>query len=99
MTKKIFIIYLVAFLSLGVFAIPKKAEAIFGVGDTTFAFETNPALIGAATGSATSNAALTTETITRNIAKVVMEGVKRRILNMVVDQIIGWIQGEGKPLF
>lgn len=99
MIKKIFIIYLIGFLSLGIFVMPKKAEAIFGVGDTTFAFETNPALIGAATGSAASNATLTTETITRNLAKIVMEGVKRRILNMVVDQIIGWIQGEGKPLF
>ncbi len=99
MIKKIFIIYLIGFLSLGIFAMPKKAEAIFGVGDTTFAFETNPALIGAANATAGTSATLTTETITRNLAKIVMEGVKRRILNMVVDQIIGWIQGEGKPLF
>ena len=35
-------------------------------------------------------------TIARQAA---LESLKRRLLTMITDQIIGWIEGEGKPLF
>jgi hypothetical protein len=79
---------LVGIIGLSLILVPvQKAEAILGVGDIVF--ESNPALISNAVG----------ETFFRTVTKIAVNALKRRLLSMVTDQIINWIEGGGKPMF
>ena len=79
---------LVGILGLSLILIPvQRAQALFGVGDIVF--ESNPALISNAVG----------ETFLRDVLKVAVSSLKRRLLSMVTDQIVNWVEGGGKPLF
>ncbi len=62
-------------------------------------FETNPALIGAAAATAGSTASLTSLEIAKKVFTASLELLKKRLLDMVVDQTVNWIQGNGEPLF
>lgn len=62
-------------------------------------FETNPALIGATAATAGSTASLTSLEIAKKVFVVSLELLKKRLLDMVVDQTVNWIQGNGEPLF
>ncbi len=61
--------------------------------------ETNPILIAAATNTSVQTSALTAQEIAKRAFVIATEALKRRMLNIVVDQIIGWIEGEGQPKF
>lgn len=70
----------------------KKAEALFGVGDVTFTFETNPVLVGAA-GSQTSSFA---KQLADFGLKIAGQLLKKLVLDRLVDAIITWVNNDGK---
>jgi|GEM_PF-6788504 hypothetical protein len=87
----------------GVCIAPQKADAFLGIGDTTLSWEMNPAV----TGAVVENAAGTTagwisqagEWIYEKAFKIVLERLKKRLLDTVTDQIIAWIQYGTEPQF
>lgn len=86
--SNIFIITPVIILSL--FLIPlQKAEAAVPV------FETNPILTGVLPLDIPNIAEMTFEWA----FKLATEILRRQLLNMIVDQIVNWIQGGGTPRF
>src|SRR3989344_1346123 len=92
--KFIILVLLVAVLVL---MAPKPASS------ATLTFETNPALVKGQTlfQSITSVAtgASKIQTFFEWAFRVATEALKRQLLNMMVDQIVSWIQGGGKPKF
>ena len=92
--KFIILVLLVAVLVL---MAPKPASS------ATLTFETNPALVKGQTlfQSITSVAtgASKIQTFFEWAFEVATEALKRQLLNMMVDQIVSWIQGGGKPKF
>ncbi len=72
---------------------PKTALAAYPV------FETNPVLVGAESATAGSTAATWGQKLYEWAYKFATETLKRKILNMMVDQIVNWIQGGGDPKF
>ncbi len=79
---------LIGIIGLSLILTPvQKAEAIFGVGDVVF--ESNPVLLTHASD----------ETFFRKVTEVAVAALKRRLLSMVTDQIVNWVEGGGKPLF
>jgi len=86
------------FIALILFsALPKPASATVPV------FETNTALTGVQTTKQTVTAAATWASKLQQylewVYKLAAEALKRQILNMIVDQIVNWIQGGGEPKF
>jgi len=79
--------------------LPLRSNAIIGLGVAGPVFETNPILIAAATNTAAQSTALTLQGVAKQVFLITTEALKRRLLTLIVDQIIGWIEGEGKPLF
>ncbi len=71
---------------------PPKAHAIAAAPLSVPTFETNPVLVTAVTSE-------TSQTFFEWAQTFVLETLKKRILDMMVDQIIQWIQGGGKPQF
>lgn len=70
---------------------------------TTFAlvptFELNPVLVGAETTTAAATTGNLTKRIFEWVYNLATEVLKKKLLDMMVDQIIVWIQGGGKPKF
>lgn len=86
------------FIVLILFSIaPKPASAVVTV------WETNPALTGVQTAKQTVTAAATWASKLQQFYEwlydLAVEVLKRKLLNMIVDQIVLWIQGGGKPKF
>ena len=54
-------------------------------------FETNPMVVG--------QIPTVTELTIEKLLKLAAEALKRQLLNMIVDQIVAWIQGGGTPKF
>ena len=79
---------------------PKPASATVPVVPV---FETNPVLVGKQTGLQLITSGATWATKLQQffewMFKVAAEALKRQLLNMIVDQIVQWIQGGGKPKF
>ena len=75
---------------------PKPASAIS-------TFETNPALVKGQTLFqsiiSVATGASKIQTFFEWAFRVATEALKRQLLNMMVDQIVSWIQGGGKPKF
>src|SRR3989344_2157753 len=93
--KKIIIL---VFLALIVFsAAPKVAFAAVPV------FETNQVIVGKQTTLQTITSifqkATNIEQLWEWAFKIAAEALKRQLLNMIVDQIVAWIQGGGTPKF
>ena len=86
------------FLALIMFSTaPKTAFAAVPV------FETNPVLVAKQTTVQTITSIFTTavniEQLFEWAFKIAAEALKRQLLNMIVDQIVTWIQGGGNPKF
>ncbi|KKT17028.1 MAG: hypothetical protein UV99_C0002G0028 [Parcubacteria group bacterium GW2011_GWC1_43_61] len=62
-------------------------------------FEMNPLLTGGVKATAVSTYAQLGQTIWKFALDAAVETLKRQILNMMVDQIVNWIQGGGEPKF
>ncbi|MEK9183623.1 MAG: hypothetical protein AAB890_00930 [Patescibacteria group bacterium] len=62
-------------------------------------FETNPALLGAEITTASAATTQTSLEIAKKIFTASLELLKKRLLDMTVDQTVNWIQGGGEPLF
>lgn len=93
--KKIIVL---VFLGLIIFsAAPKTAFAAVPV------FETNPVLVVKQTAWQNITSIFTTginiEQLFEWAFKIAAEALKRQLLNMIVDQIVTWIQGGGNPKF
>ena len=89
------------FVALILFSIaPKPASATVPVVPV---FETNPVLVGKQTGLQLITSGATWASKLQQffewMFKVAAEALKRQLLNMIVDQIVQWIQGGGKPKF
>ncbi len=66
----------------------KKAEAVLGVGDTVFDI-----------GNFAINLESLLEYIVNTLKEVAVAELKKQILDQLVNQVIQWIQGGGKPKF
>jgi len=84
------------------------AAVLFSIAPkTTFAFvllgvptvETNPILVGGQQTAAASTWGQLGQVLFQYAKDVALETFKRQILNMMVDQIVQWIQGGGNPKF
>ena len=83
-------IIIAAAVVLSLFSIlPQSAEAAVPV------FETNPILTGVLPLDIPNLAEMTFEWA----FKMAVEILRRQLLNMIVDQIVAWIQGGGTPRF
>src|SRR3989344_1675278 len=83
-------IIIAAAVVLSLFSIlPQSAEAAVPV------FETNPILNGVLPLDIPNLAEMTFEWA----FKMAVEILRRQLLNMIVDQIVAWIQGGGTPRF
>ncbi len=83
-------IVVLVFIALVLFLIaPKPAYA------SVPTFEMNPAMLTAAGATVTN----TGQTFFEWAFKIAAEVLKRQLLNMIVDQIVAWIQGGGEPKF
>ncbi len=71
----------------------------FSANAQILTFETNPALIGAEITTAGSVTTQTSLEIAKKIFAASLELLKKRLLDMTVDQTVNWIQGGGEPLF
>ncbi len=71
---------------------PPKARAIAAAPLSVPTFETNPVVVTAVSSE-------TSQTFFEWAQTFVLETLKKRILDMMVDQIVVWIQGGGKPKF
>src|SRR3989344_1742129 len=84
--------------------VPKTANALFGAGDTVIL--TNPDLIVSINATAV-NTGVTAGTVQAEFVEmtwkwaweVAQEILKKQLLDMMVDQIVRWIQGGGDPKF
>lgn len=76
---------------------PRKAEAVtvFVAGGRLDVVEFIPQLVGIQA----SVAAETSQTFSEWIRHLLRETIRKRLLDTMVDQIIGWINGEGDPKF
>ena len=86
------------FIALILFSIaPKPASAVVPV------WETNPILVGKQTAVQTITSSATWASKLQQFYewsyKLAVETLKRQLLNMIVDQIVNWIQGGGEPKF
>ncbi len=86
------------FIALILFSIaPKPASAVVSV------WETNPILVGKQTAVQTITSSATWASKLQQfyewLYKLAVETLKRQLLNMIVDQIVKWIQGGGEPKF
>ncbi len=86
------------FIALILFSIaPKPASAVVSV------WETNPVLVGKQTALQVITSSATWSTKLQQmfewLFKLAVEALKRQLLNMIVDQIVAWIQGGGTPKF
>ncbi len=86
------------FIALILFSIaPKPASAVVSV------YETNPILVGKQTAVQTITSSATWASKLQQffewMYKVAAEALKRQLLNMIVDQIVAYIQGGGTPRF
>ena len=100
--KKYFTIFFIALILLLV--LPKPAFAISAI--TGITFETNPLLWlssflswGLDVLSEYANSASLVQSLLEWAFKIAAEVLKRQLLNMIVDQIVQWIQGGGEPKF
>src|SRR3989344_3830326 len=79
------------------------AAAFSAAPKTAFAavptFETNPKLLGSEITTALATEGNWLQRLYEWGFKIGAEVLKRRILNMIVDQIVTWIQGGGEPKF
>jgi len=82
------------------------AAVISGLGLFVPTFETNPVVLVAVTttaGATTITAAATTAETAQDLFEwsfsYVLAALKKQILDMMVDQIVAWIQGGGEPKF
>ncbi len=77
----------------------KNAYAVLGVGDVV----SDPILTGVESGgnaATAANAALTEANwLTDKALPTILAIAKKRILDLMVDQTVAWIQGEGRPQF
>ncbi|MBU2082053.1 hypothetical protein KKH14_01350 [Patescibacteria group bacterium] len=96
--KKYFAIFFIALILLS--AVPKPALAQLAT------FEANPALWlssllswGLDILSEYANTASLAQSLLEWAFKIAAEALKRQLLNMIVDQIVQWIQGGGEPKF
>lgn len=88
----------IVFLVLVLFSVaPKISKAAVPV------FETNTVLVGKQTLQQTLTAIATGKSIVQDLFewafKLAVETLRRQLLNMIVDQIVTWIQGGGNPKF
>ncbi|MCX6813745.1 MAG: hypothetical protein NT078_00755 [Candidatus Azambacteria bacterium] len=91
-SNKKFIVLVFAALILFLIA-PKTTSAAVPT------FETNPAITGGIQTTGISTAATIGEMSFEWAFKSAIEISKRQLLNMIVDQIVNWIQGGGQPKF
>lgn len=85
---------------------PQTARAVFGLGDIAFTFESNPLVVtntvktsaeSSITAGATSG--LLAKEIYKEAKAIVLSVLKRQILDVMVNQVVTWIQGGGEPRF
>ncbi len=62
-------------------------------------YEMNPLLLGDTSVTTIEQTAITAQTFLEWAQTFVLDTLKRRLLDMMVDQIIQWVQGGGKPQF
>ena len=95
--KKLLFALIVVFIAFS--AIPKTARAIPATItnlDLIWSINATGINTGITAGATGTNI---TQTFFEWAFKVATEALKRQLLNMIVDQIVSWIQGGGKPKF
>ena len=86
---------LIGVLILLPLARPYTAEAVFGVGDTTFIIGSNPIGTFVVTNPPGASNALSSDTIKQYLLDLAARIIAGTIIRALTNQVIGWIQGDG----
>lgn len=92
-------IFWIIILCLSLLSSATQAVTVFVAGGFVNANEINPALLTAAKITAGATIKESTQTVFEWAQTFVLAELRKRILDMIVDQIIQWVQGGGEPKF
>jgi len=101
MFKKIIVtVIIIGLISPGLyFSFPKKAEAGISIPVPLPVIETNPGVLIPTGANSLANITHLAKWILDIILKRALKTLKRRMLDAMVDEIVGWVQGGGEPKF